>query len=141
MREPYTQLYLHVVWATWDRLPLLSPELARPVYACIQAECVQLKCQVIAIGAIEDHAHLLVRFPTSVSVAELVKQVKGSSSHLVTHELEPGSGFKWQGYYGAFTASKTELPRIREYILRQAEHHARGELDFMWELADGFVDD
>ena len=27
MREPYTQLYLHLVWATWDRMPFLTPEL------------------------------------------------------------------------------------------------------------------
>jgi REP element-mobilizing transposase RayT len=141
MREPYTQLFLHVVWATWDRLPLLTPALVQPVYAGIQAQCVELKCRAIAIGGIEDHVHLLVRFPATISVAQLVKQAKGSSSHLITHELAPESGFKWQGYYGAFTLSKAEVSRVREYILRQREHHTRGDLDFVWELADEYLDE
>ena len=44
--------------------------------------------------------------PAALSIAALVKQVKGSSSHLVTHRLPMGDGFKWQGAYGAFTVSR-----------------------------------
>jgi hypothetical protein len=56
-------------------------------------------------------------------VSELVKQVKGSSSHLITQQIGLGDFFKWQGAYGAFTVSKADLPRIESYILRQKEHH------------------
>ncbi len=139
MREPYTQLYLHLVWATWDRLPLLIPELQAPVYGCIQVECHSLKAEVIALGGVVDHVHLLVRFPTTISVADLVKQVKGSSSHLVTHRLPVPEGFKWQGAYGAFTLSKAEVPRIRDYILNQEQHHAEATLDA--ELETCFIED
>jgi putative transposase len=129
MREPYTQLYVHVVWSTWDRVPLLTPGLARAVYACIRAECHQLKVDVVAIGGMADHIHLLVRIPTTVSVANLVKQVKGVSSHLVTHQLDRQDGFKWQGAYGAFTVSKSNVPQVRSYILNQEEHHRAQSLD------------
>src|SRR4051794_37480960 len=100
MREPYTQLYVHLVWSTWDRQPLLTPELARAIYACMQAECRQLKVDVLAIGGTVDHVHRLVRIPTTVAIATLVKQVKGASSHLATHRLDTANGFKWQGAYG-----------------------------------------
>src|SRR5947209_2742512 len=83
LRQPYTQLYIHLVWSTWDRLPLLTPELKATVYVCIQAECHALNTDVIATGGIEDHVHLLVRIPTTISIADLVKQIKGASSHLV----------------------------------------------------------
>jgi putative transposase len=129
MREPFTQLYLHVVWATWDREPLLAPELERPIYACIQAKCRELKTEVIALGGIEDHVHLLVRFPAIIAVAHLVKEVKGASSHLATHCVAGGEGFKWQGAYGAFTVSKGDVPRIKAYVLNQPEHHREGGLD------------
>ena len=52
MRAPWTQLYLHLVWATWDRQPVLLPGLRERVYECIQAECVGLRVDVIAIGGI-----------------------------------------------------------------------------------------
>ena len=85
MREPYTQLYVHILWATWDRLPLLSGEREATIYACIQAECGKLGAEMLAIGGIEDHVHVVARIPATLSVAELVKQIKGSSSHLANH--------------------------------------------------------
>jgi putative transposase len=123
MREPHTELYVHVVWSTWDRLPQLVPALIGPVYACVQAQCRALKADVIAIGGTATHVHLLVRVPATLAIAVLVKQVKGASSHLVTHEYSPLDGFKWQGAYGAFTVSSADVPRICEYIRKQEEHH------------------
>jgi putative transposase len=133
MREPWTQLYLHLVWSTWDRLPLISAALRPAIYACIQAECDRFKVDVIAIGGTEDHIHLLLRIPTTISVATIMKQAKGVSSHLANHELAAPEGFKWQGAYGAFTLSKDDVPRIREYILHQEEHHQNHSLNHEYE--------
>ena len=128
MREPYTQLYVHIVWATWDRLPLLFGEREAMVYACIQAECAELGAEMIAIGGKEDHVHVLARIPATLSVAALVKQIKGSSSHLVNHTGAPGDVFKWQGAYGAFTVSKAAVPKVLDYVVRQKEHHSEGNV-------------
>ncbi|MFQ5434598.1 MAG: hypothetical protein ACE5FD_06960 [Anaerolineae bacterium] len=35
MRAPYTQLYVHMVWATWDRLPLITKTIEPRLYAAI----------------------------------------------------------------------------------------------------------
>ena len=134
MREPYTQLYLHLVWATWDRLPLLSQEVEAAVYKCIHAKCKELGVDVIAVGGVMDHVHLLVRFPATLSVAVLVKQVKGDSSHLVNHRFTKANTFKWQGAYGAFTVSKGNVLKVRDYVLRQKEHHADGTIHTGLEL-------
>ena len=123
MRAPWTQLYLHLVWSTWDRQPVLVPRLRERVYECIQAECVRHRVDVIAIGGIEDHVHLLLRVPATISPADLVKQVKGASSHMVNHDIRPPFYFKWQGAYGAFSLSKRHVLVIREYVLRQQQHH------------------
>lgn len=133
MRAPYTQLYLHVIWATWDRLPLISDDIEDPLYAAIAAKCRELKCEPIAINGVEDHVHLLVRFHTTVSVANLVKEVKGSSSHLVTHVLQPGEFFKWQGAYRAFTIRKSDVPVVKEYIINQKQHHSSFSAIAEWE--------
>lgn len=128
MREPYTQLYIHLVWATWDRLPFITPEIEPRLYAAIAEKCRDLKCLPLEIGGIADHAHVLVRFHTTVPIATLVKEIKGSSSHLVTHVIQPGGSFKWQGAYGAFTIRKSEVPTVKAYIQNQKKHHAENSL-------------
>lgn len=133
MRSSYTQLYLHLIWATWDRLPLLSPAIETRVYAAITAKCRELKCVPLAVGGVEDHVHLLVKFPPTVEIARLVKEIKGSSSHLITHEITPGEFFKWQGAYGAFTCRRDDALTLVEYIERQKEHHQFGKIRKEWE--------
>ena len=82
MRTSFTQMYVHCVWATWNREPLITEEVQPIVYRTIGHQCEVLKCTVIAVGGIEDHVHLLVGFPPTLAVSELVKKVKGSSSRL-----------------------------------------------------------
>ena len=136
MRGPYTQLYVHCVWATWDRLPLLTGAYAAQIHATIAAKCRELGCTPVAVGGIEDHIHLLAQLPSKLSVADLVKEVKGSSSHLVTHVLQPGIFFKWQGAYGAFTVSKEAVPLVAEYIEKQKAHHSANKLLPDWERCE-----
>jgi REP element-mobilizing transposase RayT len=102
MREPYTQLYVHLVWATWDRLPLITPKLEPRIYAAVAEKCREHKCLPIAIGGIEDHMHVLT--------------------------IMLGAFFKWQGAYGAFTIRKSEVPTVKAYIENQKQHHAENRL-------------
>ena len=126
MREPFTQLYVHLVWATWDRAPILTAELLQVVDRSIRHECVQLGAEVVAFGGVADHVHLLARLPARLSVSNLVKQVKGATSHLITQRLR--IPFKWQGGYGAFSVSKRSIPIARDYVLNQEQHHSYGTL-------------
>ncbi|MGN6561057.1 MAG: IS200/IS605 family transposase [Thermomicrobiales bacterium] len=137
MRRTQIGVFIHLVWGSWDRLPLLSPEIEQVVYRAISAKCAELGVQVVTIGGIEDHVHLLIRFPATLSIADLVKEIKGASSHLVTHgsSLAPGRVFKWQGAYAAFSVSPRQVLQVRDYIARQKEHHLAGSLTSEWELA------
>jgi putative transposase len=133
VRRAGVAVFVHLVWATWDRLPFLTPEVEREVHRAIGAKCDELGTQVVAIGGIEDHVHLLVGLPATLSIADLVKHAKGASSHLVTHGLGPGQVFKWQGAYGAVSVSRHHVPLVSDYIARQREHHADGSLVPEWE--------
>lgn len=134
MRANFTQMYLHCVWATWDRLPLITPDIQEALYSAIIGECNQLECTVIALGGIEDHVHLLTGFPPTLSVSVLLKQVKGSSSHLINHKVKPGEFFKWQGSYGAFTVSSDAIDKVANYIRNPAIHHRQQSIISLWEL-------
>ena len=133
MRQTRVAVFVHLVWATWDRLPLVSDAISGSVYRTIGASCARCGAEIVALGGTEDHVHLLVRLPATLTVAELVKAVKGSSAHLVTHDLKPGDFFKWQGSYGAFSVSPDHVATVNDYIARQAEHHAGGTVVVEWE--------
>jgi REP element-mobilizing transposase RayT len=124
MRQAKVNVWLHLVWATWDRLPLLTDRLHRRVHDAMAAKCVELGVQLLAYGGVEDHVHVIVRFPATSTIAVLVGQLKGASSHLLTHEVEPLKFFKWQGGYGAFSLSARHLKTSIDYVHRQREHHA-----------------
>jgi len=130
----YSQLYVHLVWSTWDRLPLIIESIESQLYAAIAKKCRQLECEPIIIGGIDDHIHLLVSLHPNISISQLMKHVKGSSSHLMKHKITPNEFFKWQGGYGAFSVSKDDVQKIRAYISNQKEHHQEGVLEQAWEI-------
>jgi len=117
---------VHLVWTTVKREPLITDEIEGAVYRCIGAKLVELRCKVIAIGGIENHVHVLLELHSTVSVAELVKQLKGGSSHLANTLAGPTRGFGWDDSYGAFTVGVRQLNKVKYYIDHQREHHRDG---------------
>ena len=128
MRQNKLALFLHLVWGTWDRLPLITPDIERQLLRNIESAARKLGCVVLAINGTEDHVHILVKIPATLTIANLLKQIKGISSHFVNETLQPPTKFKWQGHYGAFTVSRWDVSKIKTYIKRQKEHHRIGEL-------------
>jgi len=133
MRSSYTKLYVHCVWATWDRLPFVTPAIETRLYEAMAAKCLDLRCDAIAIGGDLDHVHLLAKFAPTISIAELVQGVKGATSHLVNHEIAPGREFRWQGSYGALTVSPNGVNRVTAYIQNQKLHHIERRTFEDWE--------
>jgi putative transposase len=127
----FAEVYLHFVWTTWDRLPLITADIEPRIYALIADKCAELRCQLIEIGGVEDHIHVLVRMPAAMSPAQLAHGMKGSSSHLATHAL--GKSFKWRGSYGVLSVSPNQVTRVRAYIRNQKQHHRSGEVHQQWE--------
>ena len=128
MRTPFTQIYIHLIWSTWDRLPIVTSDIQPRIYALMLKKCKDMKCDPLAIGGINNHVHLLVHLNPAVSISELVKEVKGASSHLVNYQIKPGGDFKWQGAYMAYSIRKNEVEYLSAYIRNQAKHHAENSV-------------
>ena len=128
MSQTFTSLYVHLVWSVAGRQPLLTPDVARLVYRQLVSKCADLRSSAIAVGGVEDHVHVLVRLATTVSVATLAHDLKGSSSHFFNHILMPGSQFRWQGGYGAFSVSVRGVEAVTAYVRDQHRHHAEGSI-------------
>ncbi|MCW3059656.1 MAG: transposase IS200-family protein [Capsulimonas sp.] len=134
MRNHKAEVYMHLVWSTWDREPMIRDEDCERLYGFLKEEAAGLKAEVIAVGGTNDHIHILTEFPSTISISDFVKQLKGGSSHFVNHVLRPGYLFRWQGAYGVFSLSKEECPQVKDYVMRQREHHGLGTLDEELEL-------
>lgn len=125
MRRNKLRIYVHFVWATWDRQPLISSSVKDQLYRCIAGEAGQHDCRVLAINGMPDHVHLCVALPSTISVADLMQQTKGVSSQFAnTHLFGAEQQFKWQGSYAAFSVSQRNLPQLITYIQNQERHHA-----------------
>jgi REP element-mobilizing transposase RayT len=119
---------LHFVWATYDRLPLITEDIECPVYRYIEQVCREDKCEVLAVGGMPDHIHLFVSMSHIVSFADLMRHVKGGSSRLITQHLKPGEWFAWQGSYAVFRVAVRDKQKVFHYIENQKQHHAEGSL-------------
>lgn len=124
----YWQLFYHLVWATKNREPFLTPAVETQVYGSLTSKAVGLRGIVYALGGTVDHVHMVVSIPPTVAVARFVGQVKGvASAHLNKSGLSPVH-FAWQDGYGAFSFDAKRLPNFVAYAQRQKEHHTAGTL-------------
>ena len=128
MSHNYLRLFYHFVWATWDRTPLLTGEIEEKAYALIRNQ-IPDGGEVIALGGVEDHVHLLVSLPPTLLLTDVLKSVKGVSSRALNEAFaRPAWSFKWQGRYGAITVCPSHVGLIRGYVENQKRHHAEGRL-------------
>ncbi len=125
---PYWQLYYHLVWATYKRVPLILPDLKGELFAYLRGKAVSLGCYVHAVGEIADHVHAVMEIPPHLAAAGPVGRVKGASSHWVNHRAGATGDLQWQEGYGAFSFDRRALPFIVRYVQEQRRRHEVGRL-------------
>lgn len=123
MSHSSTKLWIHTVWTTKDRQPLIHTEMELYLYSFISKILSELGCHPRILGGTENHVHCLFSLSPQRSVAEVIKHVKGSSSHFVNFENLVSDKFSWQKGYLAFSVSDSNLERVSESIEQQREFH------------------
>jgi len=124
---PYSRLFYHFIWATKNRLPLITDENQPSIYAAIRAKATDLGGISHALNGLSDHVHLVVTVPPKISLAEFIGQVKGNSSHLAGRlNNEP---FAWQAEYGVLSVSESHLSVVVKYVVEQQQRHAQNKLN------------
>jgi REP-associated tyrosine transposase len=120
-----TDLVVHVIFSTKERRPFLDGALKPRLFAYIKAIAEEHGARLHNINGSEDHLHLLLSLSTTVALADLMRHVKGGSSHWVRQEFPDRRNFGWQDGFAAFSVSHSRLKRVYEYIARQQEHHRK----------------
>lgn len=126
MSHAYVGNFVHCVFSTKDRLPIIPAELKEKLWAYVGGIAVNLGVTLMAVGGTNNHLHLLILLPSRLPLAEVVQKLKANSSRWLG---EQGVTFAWQKGYGAFSVSPSVLERVRSYIHHQAEHHKKRNFD------------
>lgn len=125
MPHTYSSNLVHCVFSTKNRMRWIKPELQPKLWSYIGGIARNHSFQTLAVGGTEDHAHVLLLLPTSISVAKAMQTIKAASSKWL-HETHQGlADFAWQEAYGAFSVSVSHANDTVSYIINQAEHHAK----------------
>jgi REP element-mobilizing transposase RayT len=121
----HTQIYYHIVFSTKDRVPVLKVDRREDLFRYFWGIAKNYESHLYRINGTEDHVHILTSLHPSVCLADLVKNLKASSSQWIKEKSVFRSFSHWQDGYGAFTHSKGEVDALIEYIKGQAEHRRR----------------
>jgi putative transposase len=132
MPGTYSQLLLHIVFSTKQRTPWITTEVAERLYPYIGGIVRGERGVLLAIGGIEDHVHLYVRWRPDGSISDLMRTVKARSSKWIHDTYPELAAFAWQEGYAVFTVSKSQEDGVKGYIAGQREHHR--QYDFSSEL-------
>jgi len=118
----YTQLAYHIVFGTKDRISCITdamrPRLWEYVGGAIRGE----GGIALLVNGVADHVHILARLRPDKAVSDILRAIKANSSGWL-HDIFPDCPFNWQIGYAAFTVSRSQEPRVLEYIATQEEHH------------------
>ena len=85
--------------------------------------CNKLDCPVLRVGGVSDHVHVLCRLGRTITVADLIKELKRDSSQWLKRKSPDLKDFYWQNGYGAFSISPGHVEILRDYIENQETHH------------------
>jgi putative transposase len=126
----YWKLYYHLIWSTKYRDPVIDGQIESIVRRSIHGMAEERRAQVWAIGMMPDHVHVAISVPPRYAISEILNAFKGTTSHLLNHELKnsnnPWPG--WQSEYGVVSFSERSLQGVIDYVNNQRQHHAANTL-------------
>ena len=126
MPQSLAQIYLHIVFSTKNRArSFQNPALRETMHAYLAGTCRNLESPSIIVGGVEDHVHILCRLSKTLSVSELVRELKRESSKWLKEQSPDLADFYWQSGYGAFSISPGHVEALKVYITNQEEHHKK----------------
>lgn len=119
----YTQLLYHIVFSTKRRIPWISKKNRRALFHYISGILKHKNCHLYRINGVDDHIHILTHIHPSISVSDLIKDIKLASSYFIKNENLFPRFNGWQEGYSAFTESISEKNRLIQYIKNQELNH------------------
>lgn len=123
MPHSYSRCLIHYVFSTKGRRRTITLEIRSRLWAYLVGIARDHGMTPIAIGGTDDHVHLLIALPSTLSIAKAIQLLKGASSKWTHETFSSMAGFAWQEGYGAFSIGQSGVERTIAYINNQEAHH------------------
>ena len=125
MPNTYSQIYIQIVFAVKGRENLISKIHREELHKYITGIVQNRGQKMLSIFCMSDHVHLLVGIKPSITISDLVRDIKAGSSNFINQQYYVNGKFNWQEGFGAFSYSKSQIDTVIKYILSQKEHHKK----------------
>jgi REP element-mobilizing transposase RayT len=123
MAHSYVSALFHCVFSTKDRRRSITEALEERLWKYMGGIARENKMRALVIGGVEDHVHLLLSLPSTLSIAKAMQLIKGGSSKWVHETFAEHKDFEWQEGYGALSIGISQVDDTKVYIANQREHH------------------
>ena len=125
MAQTHVSLLVHVVFSTKNRLPLISAEIERELFAYIGGIIRTFDSKLLCANDTSNHIHLLISLSKNILIPKLIGDVKRSSSKWIKTKSELLQKFQWQDGYSAFSVGHTQIEMVTKYVENQKAHHEK----------------
>jgi putative transposase len=121
----YVKIWVHLVWSTKSREPLLTIETRRDIFYHIRENAEKKGIYVDFINGYLDHVHCLISLEPGQNIDKIIMLLKGESSYWINKNNIFHKRFQWQDEYFAVSVSESSIDRVRDYIKNQELHHRK----------------
>ncbi len=125
MGQSLVKNYIHIIFSTKHRVPLIYHPFENELHGYIGGICKELECNPIKIGGYTDHIHILCMLSKKIALMKLLEEVKSHSSRWMKTKDTALKNFYWQNGYGAFSVNPSEIDKVIAYIENQKKHHKK----------------
>lgn len=125
MPQSLTQIFIHLIFATRKREPRITPEIEDRLFSYLGTICSEMGATPIQVGGYRNHVHMLFLMPKYITLVDLVKKIKATSSIWLKTQGPEFHDFYWAEGYAAFSADRRGKNAIKRYIQNQAAHHSK----------------
>ena len=125
MPNTYSQIYIQIVFAVKGRQNLIAKQNREELHKYITGIVRNREQKMLSIFCMPDHTHILVGLTPSISISDLVRDIKTGSSKYISDCGWVNGKFNWQEGFGAFSYSRSQIDNVIKYILNQEEHHKK----------------
>ncbi|MEG1590206.1 IS200/IS605 family transposase [Chryseobacterium sp.] len=122
----FIKIYVHIVFSTLNRIPLLnSTELRVKVWKHIKENASSKGIYLDMINGYSDHFHCLISLGSNQNIEKIIQLIKGESSFWINKNQLTKDKFAWQDEYFAVSVSESMIESVRNYIKNQEIHHMK----------------
>jgi putative transposase len=121
----FIKIFVHAVWATKDRKPLMSIANKNALCEHIRQNSKVKNIHLLNINGVADHLHALISMSSDQNIATIMNLLKGESAYWANRNLQLEEKFGWQDEYFAVSISESHFSRVYDYISNQELHHSK----------------